>query len=183
MKKLLAAAVLAAAAGAANADVTYALGNALLAGNQTTGVVDTLTGTCTGVTISVDFQPDATAQGNGSWCSDAAVIVVPPAGSGGSQWGGYNTLFGVGTVFQGYWAYDGSGSAPPGIYGDTQPNTNAGLTGAGSWTIAFGNGWSSSTPVQYNNITITLHGVDVVPAPGAAALLGVGGLLVARRRR
>lgn len=183
MKKLLAAALVAAAAGAANADVTYNLGNALLVGNGTTGVVDTLTGTVTGVTISVDFQPDATAQSAGSWASDAALIVIPPAGSGGSQWGGFNTLFGPGTVFQSYWTYDGAGSAPAGIYTDTQPNTNAGLTGAGSWTIAWGNGWSTSPAVQYNNITVTLHGVDVVPAPGAAALLGLGGLLVARRRR
>ncbi len=40
----------------------------------------------------------------------------------------------------------------------------------------------ATTPTS-GNYTITLTGAEFIPAPGAAALLGLGGLLAARRRR
>lgn len=44
-------------------------------------------------------------------------------------------------------------------------------------------GWVGSTSASTAAYTITLAGVEYVPAPGAAALLGLGGLLISRRRR
>jgi hypothetical protein len=49
-------------------------------------------------------------------------------------------------------------------------------------TIWIGNGYGSDEASGTWTGTITLHGVDVIPAPGAIALLGLAGL-VARRRR
>lgn len=181
MKKvLLAAAVLAAAAGAANADVTFNLGNTNLAGGQFISGTAGLTGTLTGMTISFDFQPDAAAQTAGSWASDAILYVEGPDTNSG-EWGGFNLSFGG--FDEGVFSFDGSISAPPGIYADTQAVSNATPpSGAGTWFIAFANGWGSSPAVQYNNISVTLHGVNV-PTPGAMALLGLGGLVATRRRR
>lgn len=181
MKKvLLVAAVLAAAAGAANADVTLNLGNLALSGGQFGGGTFGATGTLTGMTISFDFQPDAAAQTAGSWASDAILYVGGPDTNSG-EWGGYNLSFGG--FDEGVFSFDGPVSAPPGVYADSQTVSNATPpSGAGTWSVYFANGWGGSPLVQYNNISVTLHGVTV-PTPGAMALLGLGGLVAARRRR
>ena len=177
---LIAAAVLAAAAGAANADYVFNLGSGQFLGGQSVSGSANLSGICTGVSISFDFDPQASA---GSWASDGGLFVIPPSGgANGSQWGGYDILIGGAAGFEGYWAYDGAGSAAAGPYADTKPSANPNLNGAGVWTAGFGNAWSTSGAVAYNNIVVTLHGVNV-PTPGAAALLGLGGLAMARRRR
>jgi hypothetical protein len=44
-------------------------------------------------------------------------------------------------------------------------------------------GWVGNTAASSSVYTISLGGVEFVPAPGAAALLGLSGLLIARRRR
>lgn len=52
---------------------------------------------------------------------------------------------------------------------------------AGAYTVEFTNGFSFNAPgdtVNWNNVV-----VELVPTPGAFALLGMGGLLAARRRR
>jgi hypothetical protein len=174
--------VLAIAAGAAtaNADYIFTIGNNLLAGGASVQQTAALTGTLTSFDYSVNFQPDATAQSNGSWCSDAAVAIMAP-GSGNYQWGGYDVLFG--TSFVAFWSFDGPGSAPVGPYADTRTDVNAALNGTGTWQVTFGNGYSASSPVQYNSVTVTLHGVSAVPAPASAALLGFAGLGLTRRRR
>jgi MYXO-CTERM domain-containing protein len=183
MKNIALLGVLAVAAGAATAqaDVVINLGNQLLAGTGNVAVTPALTGTLTGFDYSVDFQPDAAAQAGASWCSDSAVIIGAPS-SGLFEWGGYDVTFGGATRVS-LWSFDGSGSATPGIYTDTKSDVSAALTGSGTWTIAFGNGYSGSTPVQYNNVTVTLHGVNAVPTPASAALLGFAGLGLTRRRR
>lgn len=180
MKKvLLVAAVLAAAAGAANADVTLNLGNANLVGGTYVGGAVGLTGTLTGITISFDFQPDAAAQSAGSWAADTILFVQGPD-LNTAEWGGYNLSFGG--FDEGDWAVIPPTTAP-GIYAETDTVSNATPpSGAGSWFVAFANGWGSSPAVQYNNISVTLHGVNV-PTPGAMALLGLGGLVATRRRR
>jgi hypothetical protein len=48
-----------------------------------------------------------------------------------------------------------------------------------TWQTGSGDGGSYRTMVEFVPATITV----VVPAPGAAALLGLGGLMIARRRR
>ncbi|MFO0833080.1 MAG: hypothetical protein U0637_14705 [Phycisphaerales bacterium] len=179
MKKLLAVAALAAAAGVANADVTFNLGSATLNGGQYFGGTFAGSGTLTGMAISYDFQPSAAAL-NDSWASDA-ILYVQGADTNTGEWGGYNLSFGG--FDEGLFSFNGSISAPPGVYSDTQSVANATPpSGAGTWTLYFANGYGTSAAVTYNNVTVTLFGVNV-PTPGAAALLGLGGLVAIRRRR
>jgi hypothetical protein len=180
---VLAAAAALAIAGVAQADVVLNLGNGLLGGTQTIFQTPNLTGTLTGFIISYDFEPDTTAQSNGSWASDAALAIQAPGSSTVNQWGGYDAYIAGATSRVAYWTYDGGGSAPPGTYMDTRADVPAGTLGTGNWTVTFGNGWTFSTPVQYNNVTVTLQGLSAAPAPSAAAVLGLAGLGMARRRR
>ncbi len=183
LKQALPALVIAAAAGAANADVVLNLGNASLSGGQTVVQTPALTGTLLGFIISYDFEPDATAQSNGSWASDAALAIQSPI-TVPVQWGGYDIFVASGSpVFVDYWSFDGEGSADPGPYTDIRDDIPVGLFGTGNWAITFGNGWSGSSAVQYNSITVTLVGLQPVPGPSGAAMLGVAGLGLMRRRR
>jgi hypothetical protein len=180
---LLSLALAAAAASAANADVVLNLGNGHLAGGQTVLQTQALTGTLLGFIISYDFEPDAAAQANGSWASDAALCIQSPI-TVPVQWGGYDIFVaGPNPIFVDYWSFDGSGSAAPGPYTDIRTDIPVGMFGTGSWNVTFGNGWGASTPVQYNSITVTLLGLQPVPAPASAAILGLAALPLARRRR
>lgn len=169
------------AAGAANADVVLNLGNANLAGGQTVVQSPELSGTLLGVVISFHFDPDTVAQVNGSWASDAALAIQSPI-TNPVQWGGYDTLVaGPSSVFVDDWIF--IGESTPGPYSDIRFDVPIGLFGTGTWNVTFGNGWGDSTPVQYNSVTVTLMGLQAVPAPGAAALLGIAGMVAMRRRR
>jgi hypothetical protein len=180
MQKLLWCAALLGAAGVAHADYTFNLGSQQSAGGQGVGGSATLTGTLTGIVVDYDFDPQNSAA---SWASDAAMTLGGPSG-GVYQWGGFDVLFSPAS-FQDYWVFDGSGSAPAGHYSDNRTDIPLDLAsaGTGAYSIFFGNGWSSSDTVAYNNVTITLQGLSEVPAPSAAGLLGLGGLALARRRR
>lgn len=175
--------VMAATTGTANADVVLNLGSASLAGDETVVQTPALSGTLLAFVISYDFEPDASAQVNGSWASDAALVIQSPI-TVPVQWGGYDSLIaGPSTAFVDFWSYDGSISAAPGPYTDIRTDIRIGMFGTGAWTITFGNAWASSTPVQYNSITVTLVGLEAVPAPSAAAMLGLAGAVLTRRRR
>jgi len=183
MKKraLLAVGLFAVVASGASADVVLNLGNANLAGGQTVSQTPQLTGTLLGIVISFDYAPDATAQLNGSWASDAALAIQSPI-TVPVQWGGYDTLVaGPNSIFVDDWIF--IGESQPGPYTDIRFDVPIGLFGTGGWTVTFGNGWADSTPVQYNSITVTLMGVQPVPAASSAAVLGLAGLGLGRRRR
>ncbi len=170
-------------ASAAGADVVLNMGNANLAGGEQVVQFQELSGTLLGFVISYDFEPDAAAQTNGSWASDASMVIQSPI-TNPVQWGGYDLLMGgASTVFVSDWSFIGSGSAFPGPYTDIRGDIPIGMFGTGTWGFAFGNGWSDSTAVQYNSITVTLVGLQAVPAPGSAALLGMAGVMMGRRRR
>jgi prepilin-type N-terminal cleavage/methylation domain-containing protein len=170
-------------ASAANADVVINFGSASLAGGDTTVQTQQLSGTLLAFVISYDFEPDAAAQANGSWASDAALAIQSPI-TVPVQWGGYDIFVAQpNPVFVDYWSFDGSQSANPGPYTDIRQDIPIGMFGTGDWTITFGNGYSASTPVQYNSITVTLVGLQQVPAPSGAAALGIAGLGLMRRRR
>jgi hypothetical protein len=177
---------LAAAAGAmmasmASADVVLNIGNANLAGGQQVTQFPQLSGTLLGFVISFDFEPDAAAQANGSWASDASLVIQSPI-TNPVQWGGYDLLMGgPSTVYVSDWSF--IGATEPGPYTDIRGDVPIGMFGTGMWGIAFGNGWSDSTPVQYNSVTLTLFGLQPVPSPGSAALLGLGGVVMTHRRR
>jgi hypothetical protein len=177
-----AAAVLAAGT-LANADVVLNFGNPNLSGGQVVSQTPALTGTLLAMVVSFDFEPNATAQANGSYASDAALSVASPI-TVPVQWGGYDMLVGGPTTFvQNVWSFDGPDSAFPGAYTDIRTDIPVGLFGTGGWTILFGNCWSDSTAVQYNSVTVTLYGVQAVPGPAAAGVLGMASLGMMRRRR
>ena len=186
MKKGIMAAMAAAAtaltASAANADVVVNLGSGTYLGGQGTSVVQNgITGTLTGVTISFDYVGDA----NGfSWASD--ILLTLNDGVNGKHWGGFSaTVEPPGSIDQtpSGWAGGGSITEPDGFYSFNDPGPLEGVPFLpGAWTIGIKNGYSSSLAVQYNNVVVTLHGVDI-PAPGALALLGCAGVVGARRRR
>lgn len=171
----LAAVAAMACAGAANAEVTLDLGDNLLVGNTINFYEFELTGTMTGFEIVFDFDP---LDAGGAWASDMVFVLIG-AGLEGVSWGGFNTDFGFPS--QGAWAFDGAGSANAGTYSDTADFES---TSTGTWSLGIGNGWTTGGEVSYNNASVTLFGdVEVVPAPGALALLGLAGLAGSRRRR
>jgi hypothetical protein len=169
------------AAGASRADVVLNLGNANLAGGDMVVQTPQLSGTLLAVVVSFDFAPDITAQNNGSWASDAALAIESPI-TNPVQWGGYDLLLGgPQTVFIDDWSF--FGESEPGPYTDIRTDVPIGLFGTGTWAVAFGNAWSESTAVQYNSITVTLVGLQAIPAPSGAAALLTGLVPLARRRR
>jgi hypothetical protein len=178
MQKLLWCAALLGAAGVAHADYTFNLGSQQAAGNQGVGASANLTGTLTGVVVDFDFDPQNSAA---SWASDAGLTIAGPSG-GTFQWGGFDVLFN-GAAFVDDWTFYGEGD--PGHYSDSRTDVPGPLAAAGdgNYDIFFGNAWSTSDAVAYDNVTITLQGLTEVPAPSAAGLLGLGGLALARRRR
>lgn len=182
MKKsiVLAATAVAALSTAAMADITVNLGSLAATGGQFTAfpTITGVTGTCTSIVVSFEFNPTAAASTAGSWASDAGVNI------NGFQWGGYNALINGATTPVDYWSYDGPGSAAAGTYTDTRTDIPAGLLTPSTLDVSFGNGWSTSPLVNYGNITVTFVNLTAVaPTPGAAAMLGLGGLAAFRRRR
>lgn len=177
MKKFMIVAGLAlAAVSAANADVKFdvaggVFGNGTNAPQTKTFETTPLVGTLTGVVVSFTYSAPA----SGSWASDFIVAL------NGISWGGFNTTFGnidqgnlVGLPDSGTAGnYVGTGTGGPGPF----PTFNGNTT-----TILYGNGWLNSGGATFTNISITLKGVDKVPAPGAMALLGLAGFAARRRR-
>lgn len=173
MKKfaLAASAVLGlASVAAADVKIDFADMFGVAGGGSQIIVTTPLQGTLTGFSINFDYTTNA----GGSWASDAALVID------GVQTGGYDIFLSTGSIFNDYWSFDGPGSAASGNYGETV--ALGGVYNGNSATLEFGNGYSISDPVDYTNITVTLHGVDKIPAPGAVALLGVAGLMARRRR-
>ena len=163
----------AAGASATECSVKLSFGSGQYVGGQSSTItLNNLSGNLTAFVIDFDFNPQSSSA---SWASDAAFVL------NGTQYGGYDTYLSTATSFGGFWSFNGSGSAPAGHYFDAK--NASGLYVAGTdYTFEFGNGWSTSGAVAYDNVTITLFGVCEVPAPGAVALLGLAGL-VGRRRR
>ena len=163
----------AAGASATECAVKLNFGSGLYSGSQSTTIkLNNIAGELTGFSLDFDFDH---LQSSASWASDSAFVL------NGTQYGGYDTYLSSATSFGGFWAFDGSGSSGAGHYSDLKAATGTFVYGD-SYVFEFGNGWSLSGLVAYDNVTITLYGVCEVPAPGAVALLGLAGL-VGRRRR
>jgi MYXO-CTERM domain-containing protein len=173
MKKVLVAAVLAAGvAGVAAADVKLEFSSGEhLGGDSSIIKLTDLSGELTGFTISYYFED---LESSGAWASDAAFVL------NGAQYGGYDLYLSTATTFSAFWPWDGIDSAPAGVYGGTIGASGT-FNYGDSYTFEFGNGYSFGD-AYYKDVTVTLHGVSQVPAPGAIALLGLAGL-VGRRRR
>jgi MYXO-CTERM domain-containing protein len=109
------------------------------------------------------------------------VDVAPLSTAGFLQVGGFSNL----SAAQRY-SWPNGGSSAPGttVIGTVNLTTALAFTGnaAVDGTIWLGNGYGASGTSGTWTGSITLIGVDAVPAPGAIALLGLAGLAGRRRR-
>jgi hypothetical protein len=182
MKRLLACAAVAAAAGlaqTASADITVTLTGATFTGGQFSlvGAAGSFTGTLTSVAIDVVFSGSVAS----TYADDLTVYLDPPPLSTGGifQIGGFSNL---GATERYSWpngAAADDGTTSIGSVSLTTPIDMATTTG----DLWIGNGYLNGNASGTWDGTITFIGISAVPAPGAAALAGLGGLLVARRRR
>ena len=164
----------------ASADVTVTFTNQTWTGfnfTDLTAVYGGFSGTLTGVSVNATLN----ASTNYTYADDLCVYVdAAPLSTGGLlQVGGFSNL---GATQKLTWA-NGASSAPGTTVIDAK-SVNA-IVFSGSATdpiIWLGNGYGASGTSGTWTGSITLIGVDAVPAPGALALLGVAGFAARRRR-
>ena len=159
-------------AGGAVADATVSFDVNGPGGNGVEYIIGA-TGDAGMVSISLDF----TNAGGWTWAGDLLIGFVDSNGYG-VEFGGYDQSFGFDYVgdFSSGWDSSSSGS-----YSASFDLTGVGL--ADIATVMFADGYSSGASTDNWNGSMTIAGVDVVPAPGALALLGLAGLAGRRRRR
>ena len=183
MKTVLAGVSLAALVGAAaSADVTYSFTNQTWTGFQFNEAfaAGTLQGSLTGASINVTLN----AATGYTYADDLCVYVAPtPLAMGGALQvaGSYSTSLGAG---QSYAWPNGASSAPGTTSVGSVSFTNAinFSGGASDLSVWLGNGYNGGGNTGNWTGSVTLHGVNQVPAPGALALLGLAGLATRRRR-
>ncbi len=187
MKTVLAAGVAAAAlASAASADITVTLTNQTFTGFNFSQFVDytqfNIVGSLTGASINVTLNASVAY----TYADDLCVYVdiEPLSTAGFLQVGGFSNL----SAAQRYSWPNGASNAPGATsIGTVNFTTALAFTGnkAVDGTVWVGNGYGAAGTSGTWTGTVTLHGVDAVavPAPGALALLGVAGIVGARRRR
>ena len=169
----------AAIAAGASADVTYTFDSLTLDAlefNQIFGA-GTLVGSLTGVRVNATLLDSVRTYAN-----DLTIYIdLPPIGNGALQVGGYSTL---GSTQRYWWSNGNSGDAGTIVNSTVTLTTPIGFTGtAADLPVLLGNGFSGGGASGTWTGSITLIGVDAVPAPGAIALLGLAGLTASRRRR
>ncbi len=181
MKTVLASAVAAAAlVSAASADVTVTFTNQTWTGfnfSDLSTQFGGFTGTLTGVSVNATLN----ASVNYTYADDLCVYVDPaPLSTGGLlQVGGFSNLNAAQRV-----SWSNGGSDAPGTTVIDAKSVNA-IVFSGSATdpiIWLGNGYGAAGTSGTWTGSITLVGVNAVPAPGALALLGVAGFAARRRR-
>ena len=184
MKFTLAAGTLAAVvASAASADITVTLTNQTFTGFNFIEAIDyanlNVVGTLTAVSVNATLE----ASTNFTYADDLCVYVdILPLSTGGFlQVGGFSSLS---AAQQYFWPNGGSSAPGTTVSGTVNLTTSLAFTGdeAVDGTIWIGNGCGASGNSGTWSGTITLIGVDAVPAPGALALLGLAGLAARRRR-
>jgi len=164
----------------ASADVTISFTNQTWTGfnfTDLTAAYGGFVGTLTGVSVNATLN----ASTNYTYADDLCVYVDPaPLSTGGLlQVGGFSNLNATQRV---YWSNGGSGA--PGTTVIDAKSVNA-IVFSGSATdpiILLGNGYGAAGTSGTWTGSITLVGVNAVPAPGALALLGVAGFAARRRR-
>jgi hypothetical protein len=130
--------------------VVFDVGSFSLDGGQSATVaISGYEGTIAGFAVAIDYSG-----GGGTWASDMVAGFFN--GSTGIQAGGYDTGFGYPSV--GDWSYDGSGSAPDGVYLDGMPGTLA-LTAGVPLQFKIMNGWAGGPVANYANVRVVLYGV------------------------
>jgi len=164
----------------ASADVTVTFTNQTWTGfnfTDLTAAYGGFVGTLTGVSVNATLN----ASTNYTYADDLCVYVDPaPLSTGGLlQVGGYSNLGATQKV-----TWSNGGSSAPGTTVIDAKSVNA-IVFSGSGTdpiIWLGNGYGASGTSGTWTGSITLVGVNAIPAPGALALLGVAGFAARRRR-
>jgi hypothetical protein len=181
MKKIaLVAGLAAAVAGTASADVTVTFTNQTWTGFNFTdlsAIYGGFTGTLTGVSVNATLN----ASTSSTYADDLCVYVdIAPLGTGGLlQVGGFSNL---GASQRLSWA-NGGASAPGTTVIDSKSVNPIVFGGsAADAKIWLGNGYGAAGTSGTWTGSITLIGVNAVPAPGAIALVGLAGLAGRRRR-
>jgi len=181
---LVGATIATAVAATASADVTYTFTDATWTGFNFTQLFGPdagsfVSGTLTGVSVNATL----TASTAYTYADDLTIYVDPlPLGTGGLlQVGGFSNL----NAQQRYsWANGGSNAPGTTVSGTINLTTALSFTGTSAdAAIWLGNGYGAAGTAGTWSGSITLIGVNVIPAPGALALLGAAGLVGARRRR
>jgi hypothetical protein len=183
MKKIaLVAGLAAAVAGTASADVTVTFTNQTWTGFNFTDLAIALgatgfTGTLTGVSVNATLN----ASTNFTYADDLCVYVdVAPLGTGGLlQVGGFSNLSATQRLF---WANGGSSTPGTTVIDSKSVNPIVFSGSAADAKIWLGNGYGAAGTSGTWTGSITLIGVNAVPAPGAIALVGLAGLAGRRRR-
>ena len=171
-------------AGAASADVTIDFADATYAGfafDQLFGADagEYLVGTLTGVSVNAVL----TASTSFTYADDLCIYVddIPLSTGGLLQVGGFSNL----NAAQRY-SWPNGGSSAPGttVIGTVVLTTALEFSGsAADAAVWLGNGYGATGTSGTWSGSITLIGVEAIPAPGAGALLGLAGLAGSRRRR
>ena len=181
MKKIaLVAGLAAAVAGTASADVTVTFTNQTWTGFNFTDLSAAyggFSGTLTGVSVNATLN----ASTNFTYADDLCVYVdVAPLGTGGLlQVGGFSNLSATQRLS---WANGGSSTPGTTVIDSVSVNPIVFGGSAGDAKIWLGNGYGAAGTSGTWTGSITLIGVNAVPAPGAIALVGLAGLAGRRRR-
>lgn len=171
MKRTIALVAVASAAWAASAQVlnvgnTGPIFDDLFSGSSNS-FSTTINVAAGGSVTGFNIMADALAATNGADQTDMAMRLTAPNGS-------ELVLLGTG------W-FGGTGMTPLALSAAQSINANYDFSfgdSAGDWTVDFFAAQVFGETTEWNNVVITL-----VPAPGSAALLGMGGLVAMRRRR
>ena len=131
-------------------------------------------GALAGMNIAFDF----TNAGGYTWAGDLFITIVDPNGTA-IQYGGYNLDAGYTNAGDFDSSFDTSTS---GAFASNVALESFGLSGSGTWTIGFYDGYTGGAETDNWAGVINLEGLGAVPAPGALALLGLAGLAGRRRR-
>ena len=159
-------------AGAASADVTVDVIDFSAVGGQFSELFASgaLTGTLTGVGVDLVL----TGSENFTWADDFTIMVFDDSSNALLQAGGFTDQ---GALERIGWANGASGDD-----GTTCIDAQDLASPIDSpFFVRIGNGYNPGGNGTWNG-TFTLFGVNLVPAPGALALLGVAGLAGRRRR-
>jgi MYXO-CTERM domain-containing protein len=180
MKTFIASGIAAAALiSAASADVTYTFTSQTWTGfifNEAYAA-GSLTGTLTGVSVNATLN----ASTNYTYADDLCVYINPsPLSFGGLlQVGGFSDL----SATQRYsWANGGASAPGTTVTGTVNLTTAINMAANPAQSIWIGNGYGAGGTSGTWTGTVTLVGVNAVPAPGAIALLGLAGFCSRRRR-
>ncbi len=167
-------------ASVASADVTYTFVNQTWIGFNFNEAY--AAGTLTGTLTAVKANATLNASVDYTYADDLCVYMdAAPLGLGGLlQVGGFTNL----NAGQRY-GWGNGGSNEPGTIVSGTVNLTTGINMAANPTqsIWVGNGYGAAGTSGNFTGTVTLVGVNLVPAPGAVALLGLAGAIGGRRRR